>query len=111
MADLFNIMSRCSLLLEKIEKSNYPSKRGLKSYLEDNGEERSDRTVDRAIESLRDQFGIEITYNAVKNGYYVDKENSLDPSALYRLLELGKTLDLLKTSASESKQTLKAIHF
>lgn len=97
--------------MEKIEKLPYPSKRELKSYLEKKGEARSDRTIDRAIEALRDQFGIEISYDQRNNGYYIDKENSLNPDVFYRFLEQGKTLALLQTSASQPKEILKCIHF
>ena len=111
MADLFNILNRCSLLLERIEKGDYPSKKTLKSYLADNGEERSDRTIDRAMEALKDQFCLDINYDQHQNGYYIDTENSLNPDTLYRFMEQGKTLDLLRTSAEKPRQTLQAVHF
>lgn len=111
MAGPYSVMRRCSYLLEKLEKAHYPSKADLKRHLEDNGEDRSDRTIDRAIETLRDKFGIEITYNPLVNGYYIDKENSVNPEALYRFLEMGKTLDLLSLSAQNPKETFQCIHF
>lgn len=111
MADLYNIINRCSLLLEKLEKSHYPSKRDLKAYLEANGEARSDRTIDRALDALREEFDLEIRYNQQENGYYIDWDASLNPSALYRILEQGKTLTLLQTSASRPKEVLKCIQF
>ncbi len=111
MADLFNILNRCSLLLERIEKGDYPSKKTLRTYLTDSGEERSDRTIDRAFEAMRDQFGLEIKYDQLQNGYYIDRAESLHPEALYRFLEQGKTLDLLRAYAENPRQTLKAVHF
>ena len=111
MADLYNILNRSSLILEKIQKAHYPSKKDLKAYLEAQGEARSDRTIDRALEALRTEFGIEICYDQQKNGYYIDWDLSLNPNALYRFLEQGRTLELLKVSANHPKEVLNCIQF
>lgn len=111
MADLYNILNRSSLILEKIQKAHYPSKKDLKTYLEAQGEPRSDRTIDRALEALRTEFGIEIRYDQQKNGYHIDWDLSLNPNALYRFLEQGRTLELLKVSANHPKEVLNCIQF
>ncbi len=111
MADIINIIRRCSLLMEKLENSNYPSKQNLIDHLEANGEERSSRTVERAIQQLREQFQLEVAYEPSQNGYYIDWESSVTPKSLYRFLELGKTMELLSTSAGSPSETLLCVHF
>jgi len=102
---------RYTLEIEKIRRGQYPSFQELKDYLFEHGFEIGDRTLQRDIEQLRFEFGIEITYDRNKNGYYIDYENSLNIESFFRFLEIVNTAELLIESLQESKDSLKHISF
>ncbi|MCD6367406.1 MAG: WYL domain-containing protein [Bacteroidales bacterium] len=104
-------VKRYILEIEKINNSRYPSFEQIKYYLQDHGFEVSKRTIQRDIEQIRYEFGIEIKYNRFENGYYIDKEMSINIEAFFRFLEIVNTAELLTESLNESKHALKYISF
>ena len=102
---------RYTLIIEKINRGQFPSFTEIKNYLFEHGFEMSDRTIQRDIEQIRFDFGIEIKYDRDKNAYFIDKENSLNIESFFRFLEIVNTADLLTDSLKESKDTLKYISF
>lgn len=102
---------RYTLEIEKIRLNHFPSFKELKEYLYEHGFEIGDRTIQRDIEQIRFEFGIEIKYDRDKNGYYIDYENSLNTESFFRFLEIVNTAELLTESLLESKDTLKYISF
>lgn len=102
---------RFTLEIEKIHRGQYPSFREIKDFLASHGFKLSDRTLERDFEQLRVEFGIEVTFNRVKRGYFIDLENSLNPASFFRFLEIVNTAELLTESLIESKNTLKYISF
>ncbi|MGL2993519.1 helix-turn-helix transcriptional regulator [Flavobacterium sp. TSSA_36] len=102
---------RYTLILEKIKKSDFPTFSIIKNYLFDHGFEVGDRTIQRDIEQIRFEFGIEIMYNRDKKGYFIDYDNSLDVNSFFRFLEIVNTAELLSESLSESRDTIKFISF
>lgn len=105
------IIRRYTLEIEKIESGQYPSFAEIKEYLYDHGFEISERTLQRDIENIRFEFGIEIAYNQFKNGYTIDRENSVDISSFFRFLEIVNTAHLLSETLAESKENLRYISF
>ena len=105
-------IKRYSLIIEKLsKKGGYPSFNELKDFLISNGFEESKRTIQRDLEDIRDEFGVEITYDSSKNGYYIDEAESPKFDAFVRFLELVNTAELLKESLQTSKKTLEHISF
>jgi len=102
---------RYTLEIEKIKRGQFPSFQEIKNYLFEHGFEIGDRTIQRDIEQIRFEFGIEIKYHRNKNGYYIDYENSLNIESFFRFLEIVNTADLLTESLLESKDSLKHISF
>lgn len=102
---------RYSLEIEKISRGQFPSFQEIKDYLFEHGFEIGDRTIQRDIEQIRFEFGIEIKYDRDKNGYYIDYENSLNTESFFRFLEIVNTAELLTESLLESKDSLKHISF
>jgi len=102
---------RYTLIIEKIKRNQYPSFEGIKSYLFDQGFQVSERTIQRDIEQVRVEFGIEIVYDRFKNGYYIDYENSINIESFFRFLEIVNTAELLTESLKESKDALSSISF
>lgn len=102
---------RYTLEIEKIRRGQFPSFQEIKDYLFEHGFEIGDRTIQRDIEQIRFEFGIEIKYDRDKNGYYIDYENSLNIESFFRFLEIVNTAELLTESLLESKDSLKHIFF
>lgn len=105
------IIRRYTLEIEKIKSNLIPSFEEIKDYLHDFGFEISDRTLQRDIEQIRFEFGVDIQYNRDKNGYYIDYKNSINIESFFRFLEIVNTAELLTESLSESKEVLKYISF
>jgi predicted DNA-binding transcriptional regulator YafY len=102
---------RYTLEIEKIRRGQFPSFQIIKDYLFEHGFEIGDRTIQRDIEQIRFEFGIEIKYDRDKNGYYIDYENSLNIESFFRFLEIVNTAELLTESLLESKDFLRYISF
>lgn len=102
---------RYTLIIEKIKPHKYPSFNGLKDYLQEHGFEISNRTLQRDIEQIRIEFGIEIKYDRSKNGYYIDEDLSSNIDSFFKFLELATTADILTQSLKEGKNTLRFINF
>ncbi len=104
-------IKRYILIIEKIASAKFPSFKILKNYLFSHGFEISERTLQRNIEQIRYEFGIEIDYNRTRNGYFIDKETSINVDAFMRFLEIVSTADLLTESLKDGKNILDYISF
>lgn len=102
---------RYTLIIEKINRNQYPSFAEIQDYLDDFGFSISKRTLERDIAAIRNEFGLEITYNRFKDGYFVDEENSINIDSFLRFLEIVNTAELLTESLLDSKETLDYISF
>lgn len=102
---------RYTLILEKITRNQFPTFAEIKEYLFNFGFEVSSRTIQRDIEQIRYEFGIEILYDKKKRGYFIDYENSLNIESFFRFLEIVNTAELLTESLSNAKKTLQHIMF
>lgn len=102
---------RYTLIIEKINRSHYPSFGEIESYLQDCGFELSKRTIERDIEAIRNEFALEITFDRQKDGYYIDLDKSINIESFLRFLEIVNTAELLTQSLSESKESLNFISF
>ncbi len=104
-------IKRYHLIIELIKKSLYPSFEEIKDFLFENAFEISSRTIQRDIEQIRFEFGVEITYDIYKKGYYIDYDKSVDVETFIRFLEIVGTAELLADSLKKSKDTLKYLSF
>lgn len=102
---------RYSLEIEIIRKSKLPSFAKIKEHLIKHSFEISDRTLQRDIEQIRNEFGIEIEFNREENGYFINEERSINLESFLRFLEIVNTAVLLTESLSESKNSLQYISF
>ena len=102
---------RYTLIIEKLRSNQYPSFGEIKKHLFNVGFEISDRTIQRDIEQIRFEFGIEIMYDRFKNGYFIDYDSSINIESFFKFLEIVNTAELLTESLSESKDTLNYILF
>ncbi|AUC81786.1 YafY family protein [Lacinutrix sp. Bg11-31] len=104
-------IKRYSLIIEKIKKGKNTSFEAIKDFLFDNGFEHTKRTIQRDFDDLRNEFGVEILYDSVKNNYYIDYDNSPNFENFIRFMELVNTADLLKESFKSKSESLKHIVF
>ena len=104
-------IKRYTLLIEKIGNGQNPSFAVLKDLLEDHGFSISPRTLQRDIEQIRNEFGIEIKYKRSINGYVIDMENSTNLESFIKFLEIVGTSEILADSLREGKQSLDFISF
>lgn len=102
---------RYTLIIEKIKRNQFPSFKEIHNHLEDVGFGVSKRTIERDIEAIRNEFGMEITFNRSKEGYYIDEEKSINVESFVRFLEIVNTAELLTESLAESKENLEYISF
>ena len=96
---------RYTLIIEKIGRNQFPSFKVIKDYLFDHGFEVSARTIQRDIEQIRYEFGIEIKYDRNWKGYFIDTETSINTDSFLRFLEIVNTAELLTESLKESKNS------
>ena len=104
-------IKRYILIVEKISTGTCPSFSDLKNYLERHGFGISGRTLQRDIEQIRIEFGVEIKYDRSRNGYLIDKNESIDLDSFLGFLDTVATADLLTESLKESKTSLRHIAF
>ena len=102
---------RYTLIIEKINRKQFPSFQAIQQHLEKVGFSVSKRTIERDIEAIRNEFGMEITFNRSKEGYFIDEEKSINIESFLRFLEIVNTAELLTESLSQSKETLEYISF
>jgi predicted DNA-binding transcriptional regulator YafY len=100
---------RYTLIIEKMGRKQFPSFEVIKEYLYEHGFDISKRTLQRDIEQIRVEFGMEIRYDRSRNGYFIDIEESFEPDSFLRFLEIVNTAELLTESLRESKDSLRFI--
>jgi predicted DNA-binding transcriptional regulator YafY len=104
-------IKRYILIIERIASIGFPSFQVIKAHLSDHGFEISERTLQRNIEQIRYEFGVEIKYDRTQNGYYIDKEESINYDAFIKFVEIVGTANLLTESLKEGKDAISYISF
>lgn len=80
-------IKRLIIIIRSVERDRFPTANEIIDRMESEGLMISDRTLKRDFESLRVEFGVEVTYSSLQRGYYID--NELTPlSNLKRLRQL-----------------------
>lgn len=63
-------IKRYTAIIEKISGNQFPSAQSVLDFLEDLGFSISKRTLERDFDAIRNEFGVEITYNKKKRLFY-----------------------------------------
>lgn len=104
MTSSLNLHRRLCLIRWTKKPYTYPTKRALSERLKEIGIEAiSQRTIERDIEKLRDEYSIEIRYDADKSGYflYVPPDEDVDDfNQFVSLLERRERLDFLQAAVT-----------
>lgn len=104
-------IKRYLLLIEKVKRATYPSKQNLIDLLNAQGLSCSERTFQRSLESIRNEFGVEIAYHSDRRGYYINDELSVDYEPFLRFLDIAQSANTLIETLRDGKESLQYIHF
>ena len=80
---------RYSLIIEKLERKQYPNLEELHDFIFEMGFENSPRTLQRDLKALKEEFGVWIVFDNERKGYFIDHELSDDFEALIKLFHLN----------------------
>ena len=100
---------RYALLFERLSSRQFPDKQNLLDFMHNNGFEVSMRTLDRDIYELRSEFGVEITWDSYKRGYYISEENSLNLNLFQSFLEISHSSTLIQNKVLNNGNALEYI--
>lgn len=110
MANYF-ISLKIQLLIQYVHDYNFPSKEQIIDYLADKDLEVSSRTLDRYFARIRADFGIEISYNSLEKGYFIDEEKSVKVASFFKFLEIIQVADIFSNSLKDSNKILEYVSF
>lgn len=104
---------RYYFIIEKLKSKVFTTFDEINETLARHDIEINRRTLQRDLQTIRNEFLIEIPYNRKQNGYYIDYEESLteDIESFVYFLEIVNTADLLVNNLSDGKNTLRHISF
>ncbi len=102
---------RFSLIIEKIGRNLYPSFEDIKQFMHDHGFELSNRTIQRDLEQIRNDFGVDILYHRHRNGYFIDNYAGTNMDNLLRFLEIANTAELIIESLKEGNDVTEYFDF
>lgn len=102
-------IKRYWLILERMQQR--PSMADLLQHLNEHGFHLSGRTVERDIEDLRDEFGVELLYDRASNTYGIAEDLSMDLPAVLRLLERAQLLELVQGRKNGMRELHQYLHF
>jgi predicted DNA-binding transcriptional regulator YafY len=97
--------------IEFIRTKTVPSLKEIVYYLENRDVYTSIRTAERDIEQIRNNFGINIIYDPLERGYYIDEDTSPNLQSFMRFLEIANTADILLKGIKQTKDFIKDIEF
>jgi predicted DNA-binding transcriptional regulator YafY len=102
---------RYFLEVEAMRKNTYPTIKDIIRYLEEHDINKSQRTIERDFEQIRNNFGIYIEHDVQEGGYFIDDEYSPNIDSFLRFLEIANTAELLLKGISQTKDFIKDIEF
>ncbi len=102
---------RYTLIIEKVSRGGHPSLEDILDFLQQHGFKLSRRTLQRDVEAIRDEFGVELAYSRYHNGYFLKNPEDPEVEAFMRFLEIAGTSALLIDSLKDSKDTMSYISF
>ena len=105
------ISRRIQYIIQFVYDSTFPSKETILNFLKEKDFKVSSRTLERDLERIRSDFGLEIAYNKIEDGYYIDEEKSVKVSSFFKFLELVSVAEIFSNSLKDSNQILEYVSF
>ena len=81
---LHRTIIRYFLIIKRVRRDDFPSLETIWKMLKAHDFKVSTRTLQRDLENIRTDFGIEIRYNSGPNGYDIDYERSVEMESLIK---------------------------
>ncbi|MCB9200548.1 MAG: WYL domain-containing protein [Flavobacteriales bacterium] len=101
-------LKRYLLILEKLRHE--PSFAELSDHLREHGLDRSERTLQRDIEQLRVELGVEVAYDRTNNRYHIVEDGPYHDAVL-QLLERAQLLELVDGDADHLRKLVRVVRF
>lgn len=105
------ISRRIQNLIQFVYDSTFPSKTTILNFLKEKDFKISSRTLERDLERIRSDFGLEIAYNKNEDGYFIDEEKSVKVSSFFKFLELVSVAEIFSNSLKDRNQILEYVSF
>lgn len=105
----FKTINRYAHILQKLRQGSYPSLDEIIEYLSNDEAAISQRSVERDLSILRNEFNIDIAFSRNEKGYYIDNPNEMNNEGLMNLIELSQTIPLF--DPKKNKEETKYIFF
>lgn len=107
----FKSIERLSYILNYVNDHSYASKEQIMAYLESRDVFPTERTFQRDLKKLRDMCFIELKYNRLHNGYFIDEESRPDFENWIHVFELFHTARIINDTIIKSSGNIDAIDF
>ena len=105
------ISRRIQNIIQYVYDFKYPSKQEILNFLVEKDFKISTRTLERDIERIRADFGLEIAYSKTDNGYYIDEDKSVRVDSFFKFLEIVSIADIFSESLLDSNKILDYVSF
>lgn len=104
-------IDRIKTILFYIRDVHFPSMENILDKLNEVGYVSSERTIQRDIKSIRDLLLIEVKFNRIKNGYYIDEESQKTFEEWLSFFELYQTAKVINETLLKSSDSIDYIDF
>lgn len=98
-------------IIQFVNEKHFPSKEEIIDKLDEKDLKVSERTLERYLESIRADLGLEIKYSRANKGYFIDVENSVRIESFFRFLELVEVADIFSKSLKDSAEIFEYVSF
>lgn len=99
------------LTLNHIKDFPYINMDRLLEFLERHDIQRSDRSVYRMFKKLKEEYGIEVIWDAIKGGYYLPAEEAETTLKFLKLIEHFVTAELFTANFSDNARLLDVVEY
>lgn len=107
----FKSVERLSIILSYVNDHHFPSKEEILEHLEEKDMVPTERTFQRDLNTLRNMCFIEVKYNRMQNGYYIDEESRPDFDNWLHIFELFNTARVINDTLVKSAANIDYIDF
>jgi predicted DNA-binding transcriptional regulator YafY len=105
------ISLRIQLLIQYVYDNKYPTKEAILEYLKEKDLAVASRTIERYLEKIRADFGIEIEYDSKERGYFINEDKSVKVDSFFKFLEIVQVADIFTKSLKDSNNILEYVSF
>lgn len=105
------ISRRIQSIIQFVYDANYPSKSDILDFLKAKDFELSTRTLERDIDIIRADIGLDIVFSKTNKGYYIDEDESVKVESFFKFLEIVTVASIFNESLKDNKKILEHVSF